>query len=214
MLIIIIYSRKVIILRTLFCLLPLITILILRLLIVRSNKEPDNGMSEYLERERQALFARNKDISDIKLFMPDLSGLPLSGSSDPDDAETRVIASAVEPMLDLHHMNNADIKIEYGPANFPKLSKYDQNYMYFTRDLFMWGKTLYDKGQFDDARLVLEYTLSLTDDISGAYIMLGSIYKDKGEIELISNLLKKAEASASITSKSTCKALKDMINSY
>lgn len=200
--------------KTFFCLLPIMLILLLRFLIVRSNRQPDDGMNEFWAHERQALYARNKDISNIELFVPDMSGLPFSGDSNPESHEARVIASGAEPMLDLHHMTNTDIKIEYGPANFPVISKYDQNYMYFTRDVFNWGKFLYDNKQYDKARIVLEYSLTLSKELSGAYTMLGMIYKDNDEIELISGLIHQAEESDTITSKSTCNTLKNIINSY
>jgi len=214
-------------LQTLFCLLPIIIILTLRLLINNNNdKKNEEAMKSYHAREQEARFARNKDISNIELFVPDLTGLPLhiqegnksAFSTDTDivDAhlEELVISSSKEPMLNLQSMSNTDIKLEYGVGNFQTVSKYDQNYLYFTSNVFQWGKYLYDNKLFDDARVVLEYVLTLSDNMSLAYTMLGSIYLSQGEIQLITELIHKVETSDSLTGKSTCNKLRNLINNY
>lgn len=199
----------------------MIILIAARIVIIRGNHMTDTVSSdEFWAREREAKFARNKDISGLELYTPDISTLPFHSDddihSDPRlaELEAKVTASANEPMLDLHEMTNTDIKIEYGPANFPVLSGYDRNYMYFVRDIFQWGKYLYDNKMYDDARIVLEYNLSLSKDMSGVYTMLGMIYRNNGEIELISNLIHIAEENESISSKTICNNLKDIINSY
>jgi hypothetical protein len=247
--------------KTFIILLPLMIILAMRYVLAKSKQTPKISNDDFWAREREARFARNKDISGLELYTPDISSLPFHAAADeqssvtastaytdnPDNnmpdisevtainsnnnqpvisniditaylelagLETKVIEAAKEPMLDLHEMSNTDIKITYGPANFPTVSKYDQNYMYFVRDVFKWGKYLYDNGLMDDARTVLEYTLSLSDDISGAYTMLANIYRDSGEIGLITDLIHTAEESGSMTSANICNNLRDMINSY
>ena len=234
--------------QTLFCLLPIIIILTLRLLINNNNdKKNEEAMKSYHAREQEARFARNKDISNIELFVPDLTGLPLhiqegnksafstdthtvdtnTGNANGVDAdltdsfsnseahlEELVISSSKEPMLNLQSMSNTDIKLEYGVGNFQTVSKYDQNYLYFTSNVFQWGKYLYDNKLFDDARVVLEYVLTLSDNMSLAYTMLGSIYLSQGEIQLITELIHKVETSDSLTGKSTCNKLRNLINNY
>lgn len=212
-------------LKLLLYLLPFILICVLRLIISLYSrpKRSNNNMDDYLAREHDALFARNKDISGLQLFTPDISSLPFSGEDSSDDTlsdpklttlEEKVIASSKEPMLDLHHMSNTDIKIAYGPANFPTLSGYDQNYMYYTRDVFQWGRYLFEKNMYDKARIVLEYTLKLSKDISGVYTMLGKIYLSDGEVELITGLIHLAGQSDMISKNSVCNSLRELIDSY
>ncbi len=202
-------------------------LLVFRGILKKSNSEPDTSMDEFWEHEREAMFARSKDLSklDLEYFEPDTASLPfhsddfvLPDGSAPDSElftiEQQVLERSKEPMIDLHEMSNTDLKIAYGPNNFPTLSKYDQNYLYFVRDLFKWGKYLYDNKLRDDAVIVLEYTLKMSDDVSGAYSMLGTIYRDKGEIGRITELLHIAEESDSISKDSICSNLKDLINSY
>lgn len=196
---------------------PILLLVILRIIIVRSNKkENKTSMENYWARERESKFARNKDISTLELFIPDISVLPFS--STPSDElkklEDKLRKSACEPMLDLHELSNTDIRFTYGAGNFPVISKYDQNFMYFTRDLFQLGKYLYNNDQHDKSRTVLEYLLQLSQDISGAYTMLGNIYKEKDEPDKITELIQIAEKSDSFTKQSVCNSLRDIINSY
>lgn len=206
-------------LKLLICLLPFILLCTLRLIITRrGNSKDNNSMDDYWIRERKALYARNKDISGLELFTPCISTLPFSDDTSSDASltalEEKVRVSAKEPMLDLHHMSNADIKIAYGPANFPVVAKYDQNYMYYTRDVFRWGRYLFENDVYDKARIVLEYTLELSKDMSGVYTMLGKIYLANDEIELITGLIRMAENSGMMNRQSVCNALRELINTY
>lgn len=207
-------------LKLIICLLPFILLCILRLVITGSGNSgnQNSSMDDYLANERKALYARNKDISGLELFTPCISSLPFSDQSASDSTlsalEQKVLSSSKEPMLDLHHMSNADIKIAYGPANFPLVSKYDQNYMYFTRDVFQWGRYLFDNNMHDKARIVLEYALELSKDMAGVYTMLAKIYIANDEIELISGLIRLAGQSDMISRQSVCNSLRELINSY
>lgn len=195
---------------------PLIIILVLRLVISGSNKQDKKSSNnDYWTHEREAKFARNKDISNIELLRPDITGLPFTSSNDQlIRLENKVRESAVKPMLDLHELSNTDIRINYGPANFPIISKYDQNFMYFTRDLYQLGKYLYNTNQHDDSRIVLEYLITISIDIGGAYTMLGNIYKENDEPDKITELIQIVEKSESFTKQSICNSLRDIINSY
>lgn len=199
--------------------LPLIILLILRLWLNMSSKDKnDEIMEEFWAREREARFARNVDISDLPLFTPNLEELPFQKSSDDkrrNELESKVISSAGEPMLDLHEFTNTDLKIKYGNGNFATISSYDQNFMYFTRDLFQWGKYLYENDCTDDARTVLEYLISITQDIVSAFTILAKIYCSDNEPDKISDLINIVESTKdSITRQTTLRSLRDIINSY
>ena len=170
---------------------PLIIILILRLFMMKNNKKPDKQMEDFWEKEHAARFARNIDISNLDLYSPDLSCLPFNDDAERDllTLQEKVKQSANEPMHDFHEFSNTDLKLKYGQGNFALISKYDQNFMYFTRDIFQWGKYLYNNNQADNARIVLEYLISLTSEIGGAYVMLGNIYKERGELDNILSLV-------------------------
>ena len=201
---------------------PLIIILLLRLYMNSHNDDANEAaMAEFWEKERQARFARNADISNLQLYKPELDKLPFlsesAASSDTERAEleAKVIASAKEPMLDLHEYSNTDLKIKYGNGNFPALSKYDQNFMYFTRDVYQLAKYLYDNNYTDDARITLEYLTSVSAEPGGAFTMLAKIYINSGEPERINKLIQIIEASKdSIQKDATLRSLRQIINSY
>ena len=203
----------------LLLLLPLITILIIRIVI--NSPAADSGAKDtedFLAREREALFARNTDISNLELFTPDLNILPFHNRSDDTylaGLESNVKTSGNEPMLDLHEYSNTDLKLMYGNGNFPTISKYDQNFMYFTRDIFIWGKYLYENDYIDDACTVLEYLISIATDNSSAFTILAKIYSSRNTPEKISGLINIVEKTPdSLSKKSTLNSLRNIINSY
>lgn len=203
----------------LFIILPLIILLILRLCLNMSSKDKnDEIMAEFWAREREARFARNIDISGLELFTPDIENLPFAQSSDDKkrtNLEAKVISSGKEPMLDLHEFTNTDLKIKYGNGNFNTISEYDRNFMYFIRDLFQWGKYLYDNNYTDDARTVLEYLVSTSQDIASAFTILAEIYCADDEPQKISQLISMVESSKdSISKQAALKSLRNIINSY
>ncbi len=198
---------------------PLIILLILRMWLNMSSKDKnDEIMEEFWAREREARFARNVDISDLPLFTPDMECLPFLKSSEDkkrSKLEAKVISSANEPMLDLHEFTNTDLKIKYGNGNFSTISSYDQNFMYFTHDLFQWGKYLYENDYTDDALKVLEYLISITQDIVSAFTILAKLYCDNDEPNKITDLIKIVESTKdSITKQTTLRSLRNIINSY
>ena len=67
---------------------------------------------------------------------------------------------------------------------------------------------------YDKARIVLEYTLKLSKDISGVYTMLGKIYLSDGDVELITGLIHLAGQSDMISKNSVCNRLRELIGSY
>ena len=199
--------------------LPLIIILSLRLYANLSSKDNhDEIMKEFWAREQEARFARNADISGLSLYTPDIEGLPFAQSSNDKtrtQLEAKVLSSSKEPMLDLHEFTNTDLKIKYGNGNFPTISSYDQNFMYFTRDVFRWGKYLYENNYTDDARCVLEYLISISQNNVSAFTILAKIYCADDEPDKVANLIKIVESTEdSIIKQTTLRSLRDIINSY
>ncbi len=185
----------------------------------RSNKISSSAKAKteaFWERERKAQFARKKDISNIDSVHIDFGGLPFV--EDPQDYKLRDIQKKVrsfenKTMVNLSHIDNTDIKLEYGAANFPLLSQYDQNYMAFSRHLYEWGQYLYDAGEYGKARRLLELALSTGTDIRGVFITLARLYKSSGETEKISELLSIAEGLNTLLKPKILEGLKDILNS-
>lgn len=204
---------------TFFLLLPLMAILIIRLIInSKPNEDKSQNNNDFYSREREAMFARNKDISNLEMFIPDIKALPFHDTTNDSDLrsiEDKVKESAAEPMIDFHEYTNTDLKIMYGKGNFPTISKYDQNFMYFTRDLFVWGKYLYENNYTDDACIILEYLISVASDNSSAFTILAKIYCSRNTPEKITELINIVEqAEDSLSKRTTINSLRNIINSY
>lgn len=171
----------------------------------RIETEDNQG---FLERERQANFTRKADLTDLDYTVIPLDELPFAGSYDevsssyslPDslseltkseilDCEQKVIAISHKKILNLGHMSNTDIKMEYGVANLQVLIQYDENFSKLSRLLAKWGKLLYESGEEEAAEKVLTYAVSCKSDIEDVFITLAKIYRNNGNELGISDLV-------------------------
>ena len=124
----------------------------------RIETEDNQG---FLERERQANFTRKADLTSLDYIVVPLDELPFAGSygevkssyslpeglseltkSEILDCEQKIIALSHKKILNLGHMSNTDIKMEYGVANLQILIQYDENSSKLARLLAKWGKLL------------------------------------------------------------------------
>ena len=171
----------------------------------RIETEDNQG---FLERERQANFTRKADLTDLDYTVIPLDELPFAGSYDevkssyslPEglseltkseilDCEKKVIAISHKKILNLGHMSNTDIKMEYGVANLQILIQYDENSSKLARLLAKWGKLLYENGEEGAAEKVLTYAVSCKSDIEDVFITLAKIYRNNGNELGISDLV-------------------------
>ena len=171
----------------------------------RIETEDNQG---FLERERQANFTRKADLTDLDYTVVPLDELPFAGSYDevkssyslPEglseltkseifDCEQKIIALSHKKILNLGHMSNTDIKMEYGVANLQILIQYDENSSKLARLLAKWGKLLYENGEEDAAEKVLTYAVSCKSDIEDVFITLAKIYRNNGNELGISDLV-------------------------
>ena len=171
----------------------------------RIETEDNQG---FLERERQANFTRKADLTDLDYIVIPLDELPFAGSygevkssyslpeglseltkSEILDCEQKIIALSHKKILNLGHMSNTDIKMEYGVANLQILIQYDENSSKLARLLAKWGKLLYENGEEGAAEKVLTYAVCCKSDIEDVFITLATIYRDKGNELGISDLV-------------------------
>lgn len=185
-------------------LLVLILVFWLQVGLHRSNKKSVQLEEEFWERERKANFTRKKDISNLPYIKIPLDSLPFrpSASSTIEELQATIQNLAEQKIINLNHMTNTDIKLTYGTANYPILSEYDQNYIVLVRTLYKWGKTLYEEGFIEDAKLVLEYAITCKTDIKSNYTLLASIYKEQKDTNSIQSLLETAHTLTSIMKES------------
>ena len=80
------------------------------------------------------------------------------------------------------------------------------------RTLYTWGNLLYDAGYVTEAVLPLEFAISTGTDISGNYKLLATIYRDRGQVSKIEDLILAAENLNSIMKKPILSLLSDIVH--
>ena len=155
-----------------------------------SSKEAD-ASAAFWARERKANFTRKKPLPVEDYIHVPLEHLPFTETDDPEERELmeQITSLSKEPILNVSHMTNTDIKLTYGSGNFHLISQYDQNFLLLQRLLNQWGMFLYEHGRKTDAKTVLEYSVSLKSDMSKTYLTLASIYEEEQDYISIRDLI-------------------------
>ncbi len=182
----------------------------------QNSAEAENADTQFWNREQESNFIRKKDITNLPLIQVPLEQLPF-GASESDavlDIEQAVRKDAEKKMINLSDKSNTDLKMEYGTANLEILSAYDANATVFLRHINRWGTLLFEEGDFDNAKTVLEYGISIGTDISANYINLAKIYASEGNISGIQRLLDSAGALNTLMKNSIISELRTIMSSY
>ena len=173
----------------------ILLVVILQINLRRINKEDARLEKEYWDRERAALKAPRKDISNLDyIVMPE--DLPLDFPiTAPKSNELRIRLKnlSTQKIINLYGMSNTDIRLTYGARNFETLSMADTRYLIFIRTLSELAQVYYDSGYLEEARALLEYAIEIDSDVRNTYVLLMKIYKKAGEQEKAAALKKKAE---------------------
>ena len=159
-----------------FFVLFIVFIIYVQVKMKQGAKKPQWNQS-FWSKEKASNFARKKDISELDYLEVDQNLLPWDDQADGaiQDAQDDVREILKRPILNLQGMSNADIKLNYGIANFEILSACDQNYARLIRALNQWGEALYQSEKLADAESIFSYALDIGSDISSTYITLGKI---------------------------------------
>lgn len=168
---------------------------------------------EFLDLESQANLTRKQPLDDLDYITIPLNKLPFYDNENEDiiSYQNEIKALADKTIVNLTGMSNTDLKLTYGAANLDILSEYDRNFTELVRLLYMWGQNLYDNGKVNDAKTVLEFAIDCKTDVSKNYILLANIYKDKGELSKINNLINSANELNSLMKNSIINNLKSML---
>lgn len=111
-----------------FFVLFIVFIIYVQVKMKQGTKTPQWNQS-FWSKEKASNFARKKDISELDYLEVDQNLLPWDDQADGaiQDAQDDVREILKRPILNLQGMSNADIKLNYGIANFEILSACDQN---------------------------------------------------------------------------------------
>ena len=184
----------------------------------QDNKGKTTWDEEFWEREKEANFARKKNIDDLDYIVIPETDLPFQDdvTSEEKHLQDNVRKLLSKKMLNLSGQSNTDLKLAYGTANFPELSEYDQNFNDLLRSLNLWGSYLHKnvEGSNPRALQILEYAISLGSDIMETYRCVAEIYLADNNIPKIYELMEQVEESDFFMKDSICRQLKEVIRSY
>ena len=195
---------------------PVLTIVALFILAMfAANKKSDRQMREpieqFLERESAANLVRKQSLDDLAYIRipEDFFSFSYNAETDPDAAEAMTILNSIreEQIVNFTGLSNTDLKLSYGAANLPLLSRFDQNYTLLARALQSLAEYLVRKEQKKDAIRVLEFAVETRTDISASYKLLGDLYIENGSPEKVDDLIPKAAALNSALSGAIVRSL-------
>lgn len=175
---------------------PLVIIIIVLYFIMRIdsnkvNKKVADEKQSFWNKEYKSNEIRKQDVSSLDYIKIPLNKLPIKDTTDENllALQYSIINLSKVSILNLTGVSNTDLKLQYGVANLNFLSECDNNYTLLVNSLYKWGSYLYDNGQLDDAKIVLEYGITCNTDISKNYILLANIYKEQNTPNKIDKLL-------------------------
>lgn len=170
----------------------------------------------YWQKEHDANFVRKKDISHLDYLKIDAGRLPFqdNGSEEEMEMQNELKTIMLHQTINLGNMSNADIKLNYGTANFEILSACDQNFTRLVQVLNKWGVYCFETENYAKAKQILEYAIELGSDVSATYLTLARIYLHEDSIEKIQALIEKIEATDSFMKDSIKTKLTQIIREY
>ncbi len=178
----------------------LLLIFIVAFQIKRSNQHQKEAEEQFWNREAEANHVRRKDISGLPYITIPFEKFPINLFEDEEilSYETDLRTLADKKILNLTGISNTELKMEYGPANLPLLSEYDENYTTLIHVLVQYAKCLIKNGHEKEAVPVLEFAVETGSDVSSVYTILAGYYEKNGDAESLKRLIASAESLTSL----------------
>lgn len=195
-----------------FLMITFIWIAILHIKKENVSRIEESQSKAFWNREHEANEVRKKDISNLPYITIPLDTLPFHENADEELLEIyeTIRSLSDKKIVNLNHMSNTELKLEYGVGNLDILSEYDNNYVTLVRTIAKWGRYLYEHDEITDCRRVLEFGIQCNTDIKSNYILLAQLYKAKWENDKISQLIEKASQLDTLTKNSIIASLEKM----
>lgn len=143
-------------------------------------------MDAFFEKERLANSVRKKDISQLNYITIPLEKIPYPIQT---STEKEFFSFADKVMVNLNHISNTDLKLQYGTANLAILTEYDTNYMDMIALLPTYVEELLEANQIETAQMLLEFAVDTKADSRKIYQQLFSIYNETNQQEKIHHLM-------------------------
>lgn len=178
----------------------------------KSERSSKKNSKIFWDKENQSNSVRKKDLSTLTFITIPYDSLPFKETSDVELAyvHKQLFELREQKIVNLSHITNTDLKLEYGTANLTLLSSYDQNFTSLIRLLNKWATLLYEKGEKQQAADVLEFALSIGSDISSSFTLLANLYLELDRKEQIPSLITRARELRTILKDSILDQLYEM----
>ena len=179
-----------------------------------ARRSEESIWENFRKREQEANWTRRQDISNLAYIKLPLDALPLGRFDDEvlESYESALRDLSTQPICNLNGISNTDLKLRYGAANLNTLSQCDTNYSTLVSLLANYGEKLFELSHPEEAKQVLEYSLSLGSDIGKTYELLATIYEYEGQPEKINALYESAEKITSIRRNSILRKLEEHLD--
>ena len=159
--------------------------------ISKSRRIGENAQDAYWERENAANNTRRKSLDNLRYIVIPFDSLPMETLKEDEkimEFHKTLYYLSESPNVNFTGFSNTDLKLEYGAPNIDLLARYDQSYTTLARTLQQWAEKLYQAGYVQEAKQILEFSISTDTDVSGSYRLLASIYSKEGETGKIKEL--------------------------
>ena len=161
----------------------------------KNNKKIKYTLKEYIEEEKQANFARKKNIDENMFLNIDssfLNELDLNKYYKQEKIsrqKKRIIDISHKKMIYLDtSKQNKDIKLDFGISNFNLIVQYEENFVRFKNYCTDLAKTLIEHKEFYDAINILENLIKYPCDTSKIFSLLIDCYLEVNNIDKLNNL--------------------------
>ncbi len=193
--------------------LVLITCVVLSLRIHYLDKKESESSDDFWSREQKANTTVKTNIADLPYLTIPIDKFPTDFMSDPEAVRLNyaLIALSKEPILNLNHMTNTDLKLNFGANNFKKMQAIGENYNKLIICLKDYAAILKENGRLNDAIRVLEYGVEIKSDISANYTMLADLYLETNQPERIKGLISTIHSMDLVLEQSILKYLYDSL---
>lgn len=177
---------------------------------LRKNSSSAKKEKSFLELDAEANSVRKKPLDTLHYITIPIESLPFfSGIDEKLTSYQETIQNLnKKPIVNLSGITNVDLKMEYGAANLPILSQYDQNFTLLARTLLQWGTRLHELGYQKEAIQVLSFGIDCQTDARGNYILLAQLYRQQGNTDAIYHLIQVAETLRTSQKDGICRDLK------
>ena len=165
--------------------------------IKKHNRYDEKKQKEYWAKERKANTTRKQSLDNLSYITIPLETFPMDLMTTDEmikEYHETLLHLSKEKIVNFTGISNTDLKLEYGVANLPLLTHYDQCYTILVRTLHSFANRLYENGYENECIPLLEFAVETGTDISATYKLLASIYVKNGNKEKL-DLLKSKTAS-------------------